>query len=81
MVLSRTSVIWRTVVGRLDVINVLLEAKSFCGGLIQQCCVAQVVRHHDRWIKRAEVQSCDGNVIVSFLRLDNRSTFVLFVGT
>jgi hypothetical protein len=45
--LSGTNVIWRTVVGRLDVINVLLEVKSFCGELIQQRRVAQVVRHHD----------------------------------
>jgi hypothetical protein len=80
MMLCGTNVIWRTVVGRLDVIDVLLEVKSFYSELIQQCCVAQVVRHHDRWIKRAEVQSRDGSVIISFLRLDNRSTFVLFIG-
>jgi len=45
--LSGTRVIRRTVVRRLDVINVLYKVQSIDSVLIQKGRVAQVVRHHD----------------------------------
>jgi hypothetical protein len=78
---SGTDVIRHTVVRGLDVINILHEVQSIYCALIQKGCVAQVVRHHDGWIQGAEVQSRDWSIIIPFLRLDDRSSFVLLIGT
>jgi hypothetical protein len=78
--LSGKGVIWRTVVGRLDVINILLEVQSIDGILVQQRRVTQVVCHHYRRVQRAEIQCRDWHIIIAFLRLYDCGTFVLLVG-
>lgn len=45
----------QTVIGRLDVVDVLLEVEAVDGILIQQRCVAEVVGHHDGRVQRAEI--------------------------
>jgi len=45
--LSEIGVTWRTVIGRLYVVNILYKVQSIYGVLFQKRCVAQVVRHHD----------------------------------
>lgn len=45
--LGEMGVAWRTVIGRLNVVDILYKVQSIYGALFQQRCVAQVVRHHD----------------------------------
>lgn len=68
-----------TVVGRLNIINVLDELQTRDRLLVQQRCIAQIMRHHNRRIQRAEIERGDRDVVVSPLRLNDRSTLVRLV--
>ena len=71
----------RTVVGRLDVVDVLLQTQTVNHDFVDEGRVAEVVRHHDRRVQRAEVERRDRHLVERLLRLDNRGAFVLFVRT
>ena len=45
--LSGMGITLRTVIGCLNVVNILYKVQSIYGVLFQKRCVAQVVRHHD----------------------------------
>jgi len=70
-----------TIIRSLNIIAVFLELQSIYGMLIKECSVAQIMRHHDWRIQRAEVQSGDWNVVVTFLWLNDSGTFVLLIRT
>ena len=71
----------RTVLRRLDVVDIFDEIVSFDVLLGHQRSVAEIMRHHDRWIQRSEIESGNWHVVVPFHWLDDSRTLVLLAVT
>lgn len=70
-----------TVVGGDHIVDILDEVELLDDAWGQQCCIAEVVGHHNRRIQRCEIQGCDGHVVVTSARLNNCSSLVLLLST
>lgn len=46
-----------------------------------QCGIAQVVRHHDGWVKRRKVERRDRLLVEALLRLENRRALIRYAVT
>jgi hypothetical protein len=70
----------RTAVRSLDIVDIFLQAQALYLIRVQECSIAEVVRHHNGRVKRAKIKCRNRLVIVTLLGLDDGGPFILFVG-